>query len=152
MGAYRMPAGALHRAILGTALSFALAGTAAAQGNSNTDWPSYNRTLLSDRFAPQDEINRANVAKLHPICTYDLGLQTEFETGPIVIGETLYGTSETDIFAIDGNTCQEKWRTHENIVVPARHFPTNRGAAYLDGRLFRGTQDGRVFGYDAATG
>jgi alcohol dehydrogenase (cytochrome c) len=152
MGAYRMPAAALHRAVLGTALSLALAGTAAAQGNSNTDWPSYNRTLLSDRFAPQDEINRGNVANLHPICTYDLGMQTEFETGPLVIGDTLYATSETDIFAIDANTCQEKWRTHENIVIPARHFPTNRGAAYLDGRLFRGTQDGRVFGYDAATG
>src|SRR2546421_204229 len=28
----------------------------------------------------------------------------------------------------------------------------NRGVAYLDGRLFRGMQDGRVFAYDAGTG
>ena len=28
----------------------------------------------------------------------------------------------------------------------------NRGAAYMDGRLFRGTQDGRVLAYDAKTG
>lgn len=119
---------------------------------SGTDWPSYNRTLMSDRYAPLDEINTGNVAKLHPICTYDIGMQTEFETGPLVVGDTLYATTETDIIAIDANTCQEKWRTHENIVVPKRHFPTNRGAAYADGRLFRGTQNGHVLGYDAATG
>jgi len=28
----------------------------------------------------------------------------------------------------------------------------NRGAAYVDGRLFRGTLDGRVLGYDFKTG
>jgi alcohol dehydrogenase (cytochrome c) len=31
-------------------------------------------------------------------------------------------------------------------------MPTNRGAAYLDGMLFRGTQDGRVLAYDFKTG
>jgi alcohol dehydrogenase (cytochrome c) len=129
----------------------ALPGIAMAQGVQN-DWPTYNRTLTSDRYAPFDEINRANVAKLHAICSYDLGLQTEFETGPLVVGNVLYATSEMDIVAIDAGTCQEKWRTHEDIPIPFRHFPTNRGAAYLDGKLFRGTQDGRVFAYDAASG
>ncbi len=52
MGAFRMPAAACHRALLGTALSLALIGGAAAQGTSNTDWPSYNRTLTSERFVP----------------------------------------------------------------------------------------------------
>jgi alcohol dehydrogenase (cytochrome c) len=129
----------------------AMPGIVAAQGVQN-DWPSYNRTLSSDRYAPFDEINRANVGKLHPICTYDFGLQTEFETGPLVVGNVLYATSEMDIVAIDADTCQEKWRTHEDIPIPFRHFPTNRGAAYFDGKLFRGTQDGRVFAYDAASG
>lgn len=128
-------------------------GTTTAWGQQNgTGWSSYNRTLMSDRYAPLDEINATNVGTLHPICTYDLGMQTEFETGPLVIGDTLYATSETDIIAIDANTCHEKWRTHENITVAGRHFPTNRGAAYLDGRLFRGTQDGHVVAYEAATG
>jgi alcohol dehydrogenase (cytochrome c) len=31
-------------------------------------------------------------------------------------------------------------------------LPANRGAAYLDGMLFRGTQDGRVLAYDFKTG
>ncbi|HXQ50170.1 MAG TPA: PQQ-binding-like beta-propeller repeat protein [Stellaceae bacterium] len=120
--------------------------------DAGSGWPSYNRSLLSDRYAPLDEINRTNVAKLHPVCTYELGMQSEFETGPLVIGRILYATSEMDIFAIDAGTCKEKWRTHEDINLPFQHFPLNRGAAYLDGRLFRGTQDGRIFGYDAETG
>jgi alcohol dehydrogenase (cytochrome c) len=155
MGAHSTPF-RFHRSVLnaalGVALASALAGTAAAQGSGNADWPSYNRTFTSQRYVPLDEINTKNVAQLKAICTYDLGVQTEFETGPLVIGDTLYGTSEMDIFAIDANTCQEKWRTHEDIQIRAPHFMVNRGAAYLDGKLFRGTQDGRVFGYDAATG
>ena len=130
----------------------ALAPLAAAAQNVETGWPSYNRTLASDRYAPLDEINRTNVAKLHPICTYDFGMQSEFETGPLVVGRTMYATSEMDIVAIDAGTCKEKWRTHEDINLPYQHFPVNRGAAYLDGKLFRGTQDGRVIGYDAETG
>jgi outer membrane protein assembly factor BamB len=31
-------------------------------------------------------------------------------------------------------------------------LPLNRGAAYLDGLLFRGTEDGRVLAYDFKTG
>lgn len=147
----------LRARMSGAAFLVALAATAALPGaasaqSTQSDWPSYNRTLTSDRYAPFDEINRSNVAKLRPICTYDLGIQTEFETGPLVIGRTLYATSEMDIVAIDADTCQEKWRTHEDIPIPFRHFPTNRGAAFLDGKLFRGTQDGRVFTYDAANG
>ena len=62
----------------------------------------------------------------------------------------LIGTTEFDIFSIDPATCAENWRTHEEY--PAYILPTNRGAAYLDGMLFRGTQDGRVLAYDFKTG
>jgi alcohol dehydrogenase (cytochrome c) len=114
-----------------------------------TDWPSYNRTLSSDRFVPFDQINKTNVAGLKPLCVYDLGVDKGFETGPIVIGRTLYATTDTETFAIDALTCQQKWRVQEGA---AGALPVNRGVAFLDGRLFRGTQDGRVIALDAATG
>jgi len=114
-----------------------------------SDWPSFNRTLTSERYVPFDQINKSNVAGLKQLCVYDLGIDTSFQTGPIVIGRTLYGTTEMDIFAIDAATCQQKWRVHEEI---KGALPVNRGAAYLNGQLFRGMQDGRVFSYDAATG
>jgi len=113
------------------------------------DWPSFNRTLTSERYVPFDLINKTNVAGLKQICVFDLEVDTGFETGPIVIGRTLYGTTDTDTFAIDAGTCQRKWQVHENV---RGALPVNRGVAYLDGRLFRGLQDGRVIALDAATG
>ncbi len=141
-----------HYAAVALGIVVAMPAMQAWAQDNQTDWPSYNRTLSSERYAPFDDINRGNVANLRQVCVYDFGMQTEFETGPLVVGRTLYATSEMDIVAIDADTCHEKWRTHEDIPIPFRHFPTNRGAAYLHGKLFRGTQDGRVFAYDAETG
>ena len=62
----------------------------------------------------------------------------------------LIGTTALDIFSIDPGNCRENWRTHEDYKV--RTLGLNRGAAYLDGRLFRGTMDGRVLAYDFKTG
>ncbi|HKD23390.1 MAG TPA: PQQ-binding-like beta-propeller repeat protein [Rhizomicrobium sp.] len=114
------------------------------------DWPSYNRTLNSDRFTPLNEINSKNVAKLKVLCTYDTGQHIGFETGPIMVNGALIATTEFDIFSINPATCAENWRTHEDL--PFGFVPVNRGAAYLDGMLFRGTEDGRVFAYDFNTG
>ena len=62
----------------------------------------------------------------------------------------LIGTTLTDIFSIDPATCAENWRTREDV--PASILTAMRGAAYLDGMLFRGSQDGRVLAYDFKTG
>ena len=144
-----LQASILAPVVLAGAAVFALSQTRAADAPTITDWPSYNRTLNSDRYVPFDQINKTNVAGLKQLCVYDLGVDTSFQTGPVVIGRNLYGTTDTDTFAIDAGTCQQKWRVHEDI---KGRLPVNRGVAYLDGQLFRGTQDGRVFSYDAATG
>jgi alcohol dehydrogenase (cytochrome c) len=115
-----------------------------------TDWPSYNRTLTSQRYAPLDQINRTNASRLKQLCVYDLNVDVPFQTGPIVIGRTLYATTDKEILAIDAETCQQKWRVREDG--PSLGLRVNRGAAYLDGRLFRGTGEGNVLAYDAATG
>src|SRR5688572_31583131 len=87
-----------------------------ARQSASTDWPSYNRTLTSERFAPLATITPDNVAKLRVACTYDLGIDTSFQTGPIVIGKVMYATSEKEIFAVDAATCEERWRTMEPVV------------------------------------
>jgi alcohol dehydrogenase (cytochrome c) len=115
---------------------------------ASPDWPSYNRTLTSERFSPLSQINRANVGTLKVSCTYDTKQYSSFQTGPIVVDGALIGTTEQDIFSIDPATCRERWRTHENL----GHAAVNRGAAYLDGLVYRGTGDGRVLAYDFKTG
>jgi hypothetical protein len=115
-----------------------------------TDWASYNRTLTSERYAPLDQINKSNVSRLKQVCVYDLNVDVNFQAGPIVVGRTMYVTADREILAIDAATCQEKWRVREESPAPGQRV--NRGAAYLDGRLYRGTGDGDVVSYDAATG
>ena len=123
---------------------------AAPPSPAAADWPSYNKTLTSERFSDLSQINTKNVAKLKVLCTYDTGRLTAIETGLLMVEGALIGTTEFDIFSINPATCAENWRMHEEY--PAYILPTNRGAAYLDGMLFRGTQDGRVLAYDFKTG
>ena len=134
---------------LGVILGASIVTTRAAD-SPVTDWPSYNRTLTSERYAPFDQINRTNVSRLKQLCIYDLNVESSFQTGPIVIGRTLYATTDKEILAIDAETCQQKWRVREEG--PSLALRVNRGAAYLDRRLFRGTGEGNVLAYDAETG
>jgi alcohol dehydrogenase (cytochrome c) len=115
-----------------------------------TDWPSYNRTLTSERYSPLGKINTKNVGRLKVLCTYDTGQRVAFESGLIMADGALIGTTEFDTFSIDPATCALNWRTREDY--PPAFLPVNRGAAYMDGVLFRGTQDGRVLAYDFKTG
>ena len=118
---------------------------------SPDDWPSYNRTLAGDRYSPLTEINRANVAQMHSVCTYTLPEVSSLQTGPIVIGGTMYFSTDTVTYAVNASTCAMKW------LVP-RHNPTpsallvNRGVAYMNGRLFRGTSDAHVLAMDTTDG
>ena len=123
---------------------------AAAPSATAGDWPSYNRTLTSDRFSPLTEISTKNVGQLKVLCIYDVGGYQAFESGLIMVNGALIGTTQFDIFSLDPATCALNWRTHENY--PPALLPANRGAAYWDGMLFRGTQDGRVLAYDFKTG
>jgi alcohol dehydrogenase (cytochrome c) len=110
------------------------------------DWPSYNKTLTSERYSQLSQINTSNVGKLKVLCTYDTKQYSSFESGLIVVNDALIGTTEFDLFSLDPASCAENWRTHENY--PHSILAVNRGAAYMDGLLFRGAQDGRVLAYE----
>ena len=68
-----------------------------------------------------------------------------------MVNNALIGTTEHEIFSLDPTNCHENWRTHEDYK-PASLLAVNRGAAYMDGLLFRGAEDGRVLAYDFKTG
>ncbi len=127
-----------------------LAALTPVVANAAADWPSYNKTLTSERFADLDQINTRTVAGLKVVCTYDTKQMVAFQTGLVQTGGAIFATTETDTFAIDPNTCAEKWRVHETF--KPGYLKVNRGLAYLGGRVFRGTTDGRVLAFDAKTG
>jgi len=114
------------------------------------DWPSYNRTPTSQRYSPLTQITAKNAGQLKILCTYDTHEFTSFESNLIMVNGALIGTTEFDIFSLNPATCGENWRTR--LDYPGALLPSNRGAAYMDGMLFRGTQDARVLAFDFKTG
>ena len=150
------PAGTLETEVAQTGTAAQPAATASAlpqvaPSGAAVDWPSYNKTLTSNRFSELSQINGTNAEKLKVLCTYDTGAYTGFNSGLLQVDGALIFVTAFDIFSIDASTCHENWRTHEDYV-PATPQEVNRGAAYLDGMIFRGTQDARVLAYDFKTG
>ena len=62
---------------------------AASAGPNAGDWPSYNRTLTSERYSPLSQINTKNVGKLKVLCTYDVNRFAAFESGLIMVDSTM---------------------------------------------------------------
>src|SRR5271165_3805965 len=150
------PAGTLETEVAQTGTAAQPASTASAlpqvaPSGAAVDWPSYNKTLTSNRFSELSQINRTNAEKLKVLCTYDTRQYTGFNSGLLEVNGALIFVTAFDIFSIDPSTCRENWRMHEDYT-PATPQEVNRGAAYLDGMLFRGTQDARVLAYDFKTG
>ena len=142
----------LHSLFLAVAL-FACASSAGAAPATPqaADWPEYNRTLAGDRYSPLADITSANVGQLVLRCTYTLPEVVAFQTGPLVVDGIMYFTTFLGSYAIDAASCTEKWSRHDKGPGPPG-LAVNRGFAYLDGRLFRGTADAHVIALDAKDG
>lgn len=135
------------------AQTLASAGPARAEDTSppSVNWPRYNNDLLAERYSRLKQINAKNVGSLKEVCRIKVQDGGTFHTGPIVVDGTMYLTTAHDTVALDPTTCKELWRntyrsSHEDV------WPVNRGVAYMKGRLFRGTPDGRLLALDAKTG
>ena len=120
-------------------------------GADAADWPGYGRSLAGDRFSPLAQITAMNASGLTQQCSYSLPEVTSLQTGPIVVGGTMYFTTDTISYAIDAGSCAEKWKRVRHSPTPSA-LAVNRGFAYLDGRLFRGTSDVHVLAMDPADG
>jgi len=140
----------MQRTLLSILVGSAFFSQPVASLAAATDWPSYNRTPTSERFVALNAITPKNVSALKVLCEYDSGQQVSFQSGLIQVDGVLLGTTEQDTFAIDPDSCKEIWRAHE--VFEPGMLKVNRGLAWLDGRVFRGTTDGRVLAYESKTG
>jgi alcohol dehydrogenase (cytochrome c) len=118
---------------------------------ADTGWLTYNGDFGAGRFSPLHQITRDNAKNLRATCEISLGDQGIFQAGPLVIGDTLYVTTIHTVVAVDATTCALRWRRAFEPEADEA-LPANRGAAYLDGRIFRGTGDGYVIALDAKSG
>src|SRR5687767_4828027 len=107
------------RILDGVALLLAMASAAAQQPPAaapNSEWRTYGADLASTRYAPLDQINRDNFAKLEVawrLKTDNLGPRPEFnlQSTPLVVGGVMYTTagSRRAVVALDAATGEMLW-------------------------------------------
>ncbi len=120
---------------------------------SDTQWSSYNENVNGQRFVNLNQITVANAAKLGEVCRLKVDETGAFHTGILEIGGLLYFTTATDTLAVDATNCKLRWRHHYVAEDPSgTPLKVNRGVAYANGLLYRGTLDSRLLAIDAATG
>ena len=124
--------------------------SAVATTTASGDWPTYGGPLSGDRYSPLAQITTATVGQLRQVCAFDAPDMVNFQSGIVAVGGVLYFTAFNNTYAVDGATCQRKW-THAREE-PKTFLMVNRGVAYSDGRLFRGTGDAHIVAIDAADG
>lgn len=137
-------------------------------------WYAYGGDAGGARYAPVDQITRANVERLDVAWTYRTGELGEaspvankltFESTPIFFEGTLYvSTAFGRVIAVDAMSGHERW-THDPRVDRSRNYSelVSRGVSlWVDpaaavesncrARVFLGTIDARLIALDAATG
>jgi quinoprotein glucose dehydrogenase len=138
---------------------------------ADAGWPTYGGDAGGQRYSAAKQIDRRNVARLRPLWTYHThaldsrrpgSLSAAFETTPVLFHGLLYLTTPFDeIIALDPLTGAERWRYRPPLTEMGEgNITTSRGVATWDSggtgecaaRIFTGTQDGQLWGVDAATG
>jgi len=131
-----------------------LAGASGRQGATpaapSGDWPMYGGPLAGDRYSPLAQITTANVGRLRQVCAFDAPEAVNFQSGIVAVDGVLYFTLFNNTYAVDGATCRQVWK--HTRAEPDTFLMVNRGVAYSDGRVFRGTGDAHVVAINAADG
>jgi alcohol dehydrogenase (cytochrome c) len=153
----------MARALL---FSVALLAGASALAQSTQDLVNDHRTpgdiltygmgYSQQRFSPLSQINKGNVKRMVPVWSFATGNVLGDEAQPLLHDGVLYYTTSRSTFAIDALTGKGLWR-HEIEYDPDTLRTiccgqVNRGAAILDGKIFRTTLDMHVIALDAKSG
>lgn len=119
--------------------------------SSKTNWLYHNHDYTGARYSASTEITPANAARLRVACAFQLGEQSNFQTGPIVYDGRMYITGIRTTAAIDARNCDLLWK-HEWTPRAREGWSQNRGVAIKDGYLIRGTSDGYLLALNMESG
>jgi quinohemoprotein ethanol dehydrogenase len=125
-------------------------------GSDGESWPGPGRTFGEQHFSPLSEINADNVSKLGLVWSMDLPPGNSV-TQPLEVDGVLYfSTAYSIIHAVEAASGRELWsydpKAPEAAGKKLRLAWGSRGIAWWNGKIYTGTQDGRLIAIDAATG
>ncbi|HEV2597824.1 PQQ-binding-like beta-propeller repeat protein [Sphingopyxis sp.] len=129
-----------------------VSATAAPTGGSNSGWAAYEGDAASSHFAGVDELSPANVDRLKPAWTFDLG-DSDSSAEPMLLGDRLIvvGGAGT-IAALDPATGTALWKTDTKLPLGAvRGFSYWRSKDGKEERLLFAAGQ-RLRALDPATG
>ena len=130
----------------------------AAVGASDTNWYSHGGSRDEGNYSVLDQINAQTVGRLGLAWSLDLPGEVSLEATPLAIDGRLYFSgSSSDVYAVDARSGRVLWKYDPQVW---RYRPEhlkliwgiNRGVAYSNGRVFVGTQDGRLIALEAGSG
>lgn len=137
--------------VMGVVAALLPMAAALAQETPGGEWLSYNKGVNGQRYSALKQINTDNAARVGQICRVQIDGPGSYHGGLIVQGNTLYTGTPRVTVALDATTCALRWK-YEYRPEEDQCGGSSRGVALVDGRLFRGTCDGRLIALDAATG
>jgi quinohemoprotein ethanol dehydrogenase len=127
-----------------------------AGDGSDGNWAGYGRGFSATHYSPLADINDKNVSQLGLVWSMDLPTGTTHGAPLEVDGVVYITTGYSVIHAIDALTGKELWSYDPNVTAVAgdklRTAWGLRGFSFWNHKVYAGTQDGRLFALDAATG
>lgn len=120
------------------------------------DWAGYGRTFGEQHYSPLTQINAKTVGRLGLAWSLDLDA-TNSVTQPIAVdGVLFFATGYSVIHAVEAASGRMLWSYDPKAASRAgsnlRFGWGSRGIAWWNGRIYTGTQDGRLIAIDARTG
>jgi len=92
----------------------------------------FNGGLDAIRYSPLTQIAPRNVASIVMVGEYTITDTVRFQTGPVMIGKTLYFTTAFSTYAIDAVTGKLRWL--HKFEGKGALLDNNRGVAYDNGK------------------
>jgi glucose dehydrogenase len=121
------------------------------QATGGAQWMNFNNRLDGQRYSPLTQISPRNATQLREVCRIAIDGPASFTAGLVVVDGVIFTNTGRQTVAVDATNCRLRWR-HSWVPEDEELRQSSRGPAVLDGRVFRGTGDGRLVALDAATG
>ena len=122
-----------------------------------TNWPSVGRTYYETYYSPLSQVNGATIDRLKLAWYIDLPPMISALSTPLAVdGVVYFAVGFSLVYAADAASGEVLWIYDPKVTEAANDQLKPawgiRGLAYADGRIFVGTQDGRLIALSSKTG